>query len=205
MLMINGNLRIAMYSGHIPLNEVSSKLNQKDLTEKIQNLSKILKQDFSIRKPKIAVLGINPHAGDNGLLGKEDQEIISPVITEFQSKGDLVYGPFPADGFFGSDNYRDFDGVLAMYHDQGLIPFKALSFGKGTNFTAGLNFVRTSPDHGTAYDICGKNIASNESFLQALYNCIDILRTRKTYLEISKNPLEIRKKENNHRRQKAEA
>lgn len=194
MIMVNQGLRVAMYSGHIPLSEVSSNLNQEKLTKKIKTLQQILIQDFGIRKPNIAVLGLNPHAGDNGLLGKEDQEIIKPVIENFINEGNLVYGPFPADGFFGSNNYKKFDAILAIYHDQGLIPFKALSFGCGTNFTAGLNFVRTSPDHGTAFDIAGKNQASNQSFIQAIYTCLDIIKARTNHLELNTNPLKIKNK-----------
>ena len=189
MLMMHKNLRIAMYSGHIPLSEASASLNKEDLTRKILALSKVMQQDFAVRKPKIAVLGINPHAGDNGLLGKEDQEIILPVIKELKEKGNTVFGPFPADGFFGNNMQKDFDCVLAMYHDQGLIPFKSISFGEGTNFTSGLDFIRTSPDHGTAFDIAGKGQASNTSFNQALFNALSILRTRGLHIEASENIL----------------
>jgi 4-hydroxythreonine-4-phosphate dehydrogenase len=189
MLMISEKLKVAMYSGHIPLSEVSKSLDIEKLKTKVGDLQKILKQDFSIRKPKIAILGVNPHAGDNGLLGEEDEKFIKPVVKEFTEKGELVYGPFPADGFFGNGTYQQFDAVLAIYHDQGLIPFKTLSFGNGTNFTAGLSFVRTSPDHGTAFDIAGQNKANNTSFKEALYKCIDIIKERRVNQEISANPL----------------
>jgi 4-hydroxythreonine-4-phosphate dehydrogenase len=148
-------------------------------------------QDFEIRKPKIAVLGLNPHAGDNGVIGDEEKNIIIPAINQLKEEGMLVYGPYPADGFFGNESYKNFDAVLAMYHDQGLIPFKTIAFNSGVNFTAGLPVVRTSPDHGTAYDIAGKNIASEESFRRAIYTAIDIYKVRKLYKEISANPLKI--------------
>lgn len=193
MLMMHRDLRIAVYSGHIPLSEVSASLDQETLKRKILALDNVMRQDFAIRKPKIAVLGINPHAGDNGLLGKEDQEIILPVINELKEKGNIVMGPFPADGFFGNGLQKDFDCVLAMYHDQGLIPFKSISFGEGTNFTSGLDFIRTSPDHGTAFDIAGQEKASNTSFNQAIFNALSIIRTRKLHLEASANVLKVSK------------
>ena len=148
-------------------------------------------QDFEIRKPKIAVLGLNPHAGDNGVIGDEEKNIILPAINQLKEEGMLVYGAYPADGFFGNEAYKNFDAVLAMYHDQGLIPFKTISFNSGVNFTAGLPVVRTSPDHGTAYDIAGKNVASEESFRRAIYAAIDIYKVRKLYKEITANPLKI--------------
>jgi 4-hydroxythreonine-4-phosphate dehydrogenase len=148
-----------------------------------------LQFDFAVRKPRIAVLGLNPHAGDNGLLGKEEEEKITPAIQKAQQEGILAFGPFPADGFFGAGSFKSFDGILAMYHDQGLTPFKALSFDTGVNFTAGLPVIRTSPVHGTAFSIAGKGEASENSFRQALYMACDIFRNRKTYSEITKNPL----------------
>ena len=148
-------------------------------------------QDFEIRKPKIAVLGLNPHAGDNGVIGDEEKNIILPAINQLKEEGMLVYGPYPADGFFGNKTYEKFDAVLAMYHDQGLIPFKTIAFNSGVNFTAGLPVVRTSPDHGTAYDIAGKNVASEESFRRAIYTAIDIYKVRQFYKEITANPLKI--------------
>jgi 4-hydroxythreonine-4-phosphate dehydrogenase len=152
-------------------------------------MCKSLLEDFGIRRPKIAILGLNPHAGDQGAIGKEELEIIMPAVEALKAQNILAFGPFPADGFFGSEAYKNYDGVLAMYHDQGLAPFKALSFSGGVNFTAGLKFVRTSPDHGTAYDIAGKNLANESSFREAVYMAIDIFRTRNTHVEISANPL----------------
>ena len=154
---------------------------------------KSLIEDFAINKPKIAVLGLNPHCGDKGVIGKEDDEIIAPTVKEIQDSGKLVFGPYAADGFFGSKTYKQFDGVLATYHDQGLAPFKALSFGKGVNFTAGLSEVRTSPDHGTGYDIAGKNEANESSFKEALFTGIQIFKNRKQYKKLTKNPLKIKK------------
>ena len=148
--------------------------------------------DLNIRKPKIAVLGLNPHCGDNGIIGTEDDTIIRPTITEIKKSGKLVFGPYAADGFFGSETYKQFDGVLAMYHDQGLAPFKALSFGKGVNFTAGLNKVRTSPDHGTGFDIAGKNKANPSSFKEALFTSLQVFKHRKEHLELTKNALKTK-------------
>lgn len=179
MLLCSEGLRVGVVTGHIPLKEVSSQLTADKLRSKLAILEKTLRQDFGIGKPRIAVLGLNPHAGEGGLLGKEEQEIIEPVIQEVKEKGKLVFGPFPADGFFGTSQYKKFDGILAMYHDQGLIPFKTLAFESGVNYTAGLSIVRTSPDHGTAYDICGQNVASEQSMREALYMACDIIRRRK--------------------------
>lgn len=179
MLLCSPQMRVGVVTGHIPLKEVSSQLTKEKILAKIQILYHSLKEDFGIAKPKIAVLGLNPHAGENGLLGNEEKDILNPAITEFHKKGHLVYGPFPADGFFGSLGYQRFDAVLAMYHDQGLIPFKTLAFDQGVNYTAGLSTVRTSPDHGTAYDIAGKNKANEESFREALFMAIDVVKTRK--------------------------
>lgn len=189
MFMVSSKLKVAVATGHIPLNEISTQLTTDVIVEKIELMEKSLKDDFSIRKPKIAVLGLNPHAGDNGLLGKEDQEIILPAIAKAKEKGILAFGPFAADGFFGSSSYKSYDGVTAMYHDQGLIPFKALAFGQGTNFTAGLSFIRTSPDHGTGFDIAGQNKADESSLRQALYFAIDIYRNRAMNEELKSNPL----------------
>lgn len=189
MLLCNEDgLRVAVATGHLPLKEVAGQITTEIVSKKIQLLYNSLVKDFSIRKPKIAVLGLNPHAGDNGAIGKEDQEVILPAIEQCKLNA-LIYGPYSADGFFGSDTYKKFDGILAMYHDQGLIPFKTLSFNEGVNFTAGLSAVRTSPDHGTAYEIAGKNEASDQSFKSALYMAIDIYRNRKLNSEISENPL----------------
>ena len=154
--------------------------------------------DFGIRKPKIALLGINPHSGDNGVIGKEDEEVLKPVIKEMANNGHLVFGPYSADSFFGSDNYKNFDAVLAAYHDQGLIPFKTLSFGRGVNFTAGLNKVRTSPDHGTAYEIAGKGQADHSSFKEAVFMAIKIFRNRTEYLELTENVLKKQRIKREH-------
>lgn len=189
MLMCGANgLRVAMVTGHLPLKEVAAKITVTSVASKLKQLHHALMADFGIRKPRIAVLGLNPHAGDNGLLGAEDNDAIKAAIQQTELNG-LIYGPYAADGFFGNGTYRQFDAVLAMYHDQGLIPFKTLSFNDGVNYTAGLNFVRTSPDHGTAYDIAGKNMANDQSFKQAIYLAIDIYRNRQVFAEISAHPL----------------
>ncbi|MBX3165624.1 MAG: 4-hydroxythreonine-4-phosphate dehydrogenase PdxA [Bacteroidetes bacterium] len=189
MLLCSDNgLRVAVVTGHIPLKDVAAKITVESVSKKIRQLHTSLVQDFGIRKPKIAVLGLNPHAGDNGAIGKEEQEIILPAIEKTKVNG-LVYGAYSADGFFGSGAYRQFDGILAMYHDQGLIPFKTLAFNEGVNFTAGLNAVRTSPDHGTGYDIAGKNSANAQSFKKAIYQAIDVYKNRQLHSEISENPL----------------
>ncbi|MDA3904982.1 MAG: 4-hydroxythreonine-4-phosphate dehydrogenase PdxA [Bacteroidales bacterium] len=189
MLMVQQNLRIGVITGHIPLKDVAESISIELIFQKIKVLNRSLEYDFGIRKPKIALLGLNPHASDNSLIGKEEEEIIIPAIKKAQKEGLLIYGPFAADGFFASENYKNFDGILAMYHDQGLIPFKTLAFKDGVNFTAGLPVVRTSPAHGTAYEIAGKNIASSVSFRQAVYLGIEIFKNRKEYDEISRNPL----------------
>ena len=189
MLMVQQDLRIGVITGHIPLKDVAESITTELISKKISVLNRSLEYDFGIRKPKIAILGLNPHASDNGLIGKEEEEIINPAIKKAQDEGALVYGPYAADGFFASENYKNFDGILAMYHDQGLIPFKTLAFKEGVNFTAGLPAVRTSPAHGTAYEIAGKNIASPDSFRQAVYLGIEIFKNRKIYDEISHNPL----------------
>lgn len=195
MLLVNGNLRLGIATGHIPLKEVSAALSKDLILRKLRLMSDSLKRDFGIRRPKIAVLGLNPHAGDNGALGSEEKEVILPAIREFREEGTLVFGPYAADGFFGSDSFRKFDGILAMYHDQGLAPFKALGFEEGVNFTAGLPIVRTSPDHGTAFDIAGKNLASPSSFRHAIYVACDVYRMRREFREITANPLPFRKVE----------
>jgi 4-hydroxythreonine-4-phosphate dehydrogenase len=191
MFLVSDTLKVAVATGHIPVTHVAQALSQEKILKKLQVLHKSLIQDFQVRKPKIAVLGLNPHAGDNGVIGNEEQSIIVPAINKSKEEGMLVYGPYPADGFFGNGTYKSFDAVLAMYHDQGLIPFKTIAFNNGVNFTAGLPIVRTSPDHGTAYDIAGKNMASEESFRKAVYMAIDIYKTRRMYGEISTNPLKI--------------
>ena len=178
MLLVSDALRIGVVTSHIPLGEVKQQLTKEKITGKITLLNKSLKKDFGIMKPKIAVMGLNPHAGEEGLLGNEEDEIIAPAINECRKKGNLVFGPFPADGFFGKMEHKKYDAVLAMYHDQGLIPFKTLAFDEGVNFTAGLPVVRTSPDHGTAYGIAGKNKASEISMLHALFLALDITKKR---------------------------
>lgn len=189
MILANSNLRVAMVTGHIPLSEVANTISAERIETRLQQLQKSLQQDFGISKPKIAVLGLNPHAGDGGLLGKEEQEIITPTVKKCFDKGMLVYGPYAADGFFGAQTYTQFDAVLAMYHDQGLIPFKSLAFGNGVNYTAGLPIVRTSPDHGTAMEIAGKGTANEASFREAIYMAIDVVKKRKDFAEDNKNPL----------------
>jgi len=178
MMMVHEDLRVAVVTGHIPLKDVSTAIKVDTILSKLYLMEQSLKLDFNIEKPTIAVLGLNPHAGENGLLGKEEQETIRIALDIAREKGMLVFGCYPADGFFASKTYRKFDGVLAMYHDQGLIPFKVLSQGDGVNFTAGLKFVRTSPDHGTAYDIAGKKEADETSFRNALYLAVDVFRNR---------------------------
>lgn len=178
MFLVSDKLRVASLTGHIPLKDVVHKLTPELLIIKLTLLLDSLQKDFGILKPRIAVLGLNPHAGENGLLGKEEEEIIIPALRQLKDKGYLLFGPFPADGFFGTGHYRQVDAVLAMYHDQGLIPFKTLAFETGVNFTAGLPIVRTSPDHGTAYDIAGKNLAQESSFREALFLACDIIRQR---------------------------
>jgi 4-hydroxythreonine-4-phosphate dehydrogenase len=195
MLMVQDNLRVGLLTDHIPVNEVAKHLTEKLIIQKIETIKQTLIQDFGINKPKIAVLALNPHAGDNGVIGKEDDEIVKPVLKKLFEKGTLVFGPFPADGFFGSGQYEKYDAVVATYHDQGLIPFKTLSFGGGVNYTAGLNKIRTSPDHGTAYEIAGKGIADHNSFKEAVYAAIDIFNSRNQYQEISKNPLKTKEKQ----------
>lgn len=191
MILVSENLRVAFVTGHIPLSEVSKHLTKEKIVSRIILVHQSLKRDFSIRKPRIAVLGLNPHAGDNGLIGKEEIEIISPAIREAADANMLVHGPFSPDGFFGSAAYLKYDAVIAMYHDQGLTGFKAISFSSGVNYTAGLPVVRTSPDHGTAYDIAGKNTASEESFRNAVYVACDVLKNRMEYAEVNANPLKI--------------
>jgi 4-hydroxythreonine-4-phosphate dehydrogenase len=192
MLLVSGELKVALVTEHIPVAEVAAALTVDTIVNKLAVLVKTLKQDFGITKPKIAVLGLNPHAGDGGTLGKEEEIIITPAIKKAMLDNNaLIYGPYPADGIFGSGAFKKFDAVLAMYHDQGLIPFKYMAFESGVNFTAGLPIVRTSPDHGTAYDIAGKNIASEASFRSAVYLACDLVRTRKQHKQLNANPLKI--------------
>ncbi len=194
MFMINENLRVGLLTDHVPVSEVASHLNEQLIRKKIETVKMSLTKDFSINKPKIAVLGLNPHAGDGGVIGKEDDNLLKPIIQKMFESGTLVFGPYPADGFFGNAQYEKFDAVIAAYHDQGLVPFKTLSFGNGVNYTAGLNKIRTSPDHGTAFDIAGKGIADYNSFKEAVYLAIDIHQSRINYEQISGNPLKIKEK-----------
>ncbi|QHT68002.1 4-hydroxythreonine-4-phosphate dehydrogenase PdxA [Rhodocytophaga rosea] len=184
MLLVSEGLRVGVVTGHIPLQGVKEAITKEKIISKVQVLLQALKRDFGIQKPRVALLGLNPHAGEEGLLGNEEQEIISPAINELKQKGNLVFGPFPADGFFGTMSYKKFDAVLAMYHDQGLIPFKTIAFENGINYTAGLPIVRTSPDHGTAYNIAGKNVASESSMREAIYLACDIVNMRREIVQV---------------------
>lgn len=195
MLMVHDDLRVGLLTDHVPVNEVAKHLNEKLISNKIKTIIQTLKQDFEIEKPKVAVLGLNPHSGDNGVIGQEEEKIIKPTLKKLFEAGNMVFGPFPADGFFGSAQYEKYDAVIATYHDQGLIPFKTLSFGNGVNYTAGLNKIRTSPDHGTAYEIAGKGVANHESFKEAVYLAIDIFKKRNDYQELIKNPLKTKEKQ----------
>lgn len=189
MFMVSEDLRVGLLTDHVPLKDISNHITEQLINEKIETVTKSLKQDFSIRKPKIAVLAINPHAGDNGVIGNEDDTVLRPTLDKIKSEDNLVYGPYSADSFFGSGNYKSFDAVIASYHDQGLIPFKTIAFGNGVNYTAGLSKVRTSPDHGTAYEIAGKGVADESSFNQAIQLAVQVFRNRKIYQKFSKNPL----------------
>ena len=189
MLMVSETMKMGVVTTHMPLSEVSKHITKDAVLSKLRIIAKTLQQDFSINKPRIAVFGLNPHAGDNGLLGKEEIDIILPAILKAKKEGIIALGPYPADGFFGSEDYRKFDAILAMYHDQGMIPFKLASFEQGVNYTAGLPVIRTSPAHGTAYSIAGEDKASPESFRQAMFLAVDIFKNRKLFREISKNPL----------------
>jgi 4-hydroxythreonine-4-phosphate dehydrogenase len=200
MLMISDNMRIGTVTGHIPLADVPAAITIETVLSKLRILDKSLTEDFTIRKPRIAVLGLNPHAGDNCLLGMEEENIISPAISRASEEGILAFGPFPADGFFGSDEFSKFDGILAMYHDQGLIPFKAFAFDSGVNYTAGLPVVRTSPAHGTAFQIAGLGKANESSFRNAVYRACDIFRNRQLYNEISSDPLQHQHIDTRHER-----
>ncbi|MBW7867424.1 MAG: 4-hydroxythreonine-4-phosphate dehydrogenase PdxA [Brumimicrobium sp.] len=191
MLMVAGDLRVALVTSHVSLKEAINQISEEKILNKIKEFEKSLKKDFGIVRPKIAVLGLNPHAGEKGEMGKEEIEIISPAIQKAMNEGIITFGPYPADGFFGSRQFTNFDGVLSMYHDQGLTGFKAIAFNEGVNFTAGLPIVRTSPDHGTAFDIAGKGVADEQSMRSAIYLAIDIFRTRNFIKEISKNPLQL--------------
>jgi 4-hydroxythreonine-4-phosphate dehydrogenase len=178
MFLVSEQVKVGVVTGHVPLGEVRTQVTAERIKQKLSLMIASLRRDFGVKKPRIAVLGLNPHAGEGGLLGDEENQVIGPVLQEFKNKGHLIFGPFPADGFFGAMQHRKFDAVLAMYHDQGLMPFKMLAFSDGVNFTAGLSVVRTSPDHGTAYDIAGKNQADENSLKQAIFTALEIIKNR---------------------------
>lgn len=194
MFMISDELRVGLFTDHVALKDIANVITPELIEKKISLIQNSLKQDFRISKPKVAVLGINPHSGDQGVIGKEDEEIMKPTLEKLRDKGELVYGPYSADSFFGSKNYKNFDAVIASYHDQGLIPFKTLSFGNGVNYTAGLSKVRTSPDHGTAFEIAGKGEADINSFKEAVFKGIEIFKCRQEYAELTSNPLQKQRK-----------
>ena len=189
MFMVTEELKVGLLTDHLPVKAVSDAITPELVETKINKIYESLKEDFRIRKPKIAVLGINPHTGDNGVIGTEDDEVLRPTIAKLNESGKLIYGPYAADSFFGSGSHHNFDAILASYHDQGLIPFKTLSFGKGVNYTAGLSKVRTSPDHGTAFEIAGKGEANHSSFAEAVFTALRIYNNREEYKELTKNPL----------------
>jgi 4-hydroxythreonine-4-phosphate dehydrogenase len=193
MFMVTESLKVGLLTDHVAVKDVAPTITPKLIKTKVGIIEKSLIADFGIRKPKIALLGINPHSGDNGVIGKEDEEVLKPTIKEMSLAGKLIYGPYAADSFFGSDAYRQFDAILAAYHDQGLIPFKTLSFGQGVNYTAGLSKVRTSPDHGTAYEIAGKGVADAGSFKEAVFTGIKIFKNREEYEDLTSNPLKKQK------------
>ncbi|AEK22400.1 4-hydroxythreonine-4-phosphate dehydrogenase PdxA [Capnocytophaga canimorsus] len=192
MFMVSEELKVGLLTDHVPIKEVSSHITPDLISEKIKLIDESLKKDFCLQRPKIAVLGLNPHCGDNGVIGDEDDTIIRPTLRKLFDEGFLVFGPFSADGFFASGNYKNYDAVIAPYHDQGLIPFKTITFGNGVNFTAGLKRVRTSPDHGTAFEIAGKGQANADSFKQAVYTAIDIFKNRTEYEDLQKNQLKTK-------------
>ena len=189
MFMVSDDLKVGLLTDHVPVSEVSTQITAELIEKKISIIHNSLVKDFNINKPRIAVLGINPHTGDNGVIGSEDDTVLRPTLETLKNKGQFVYGPYAADSFFGSKNYKNFDAIIATYHDQGLIPFKTLAFGNGVNYTAGLNKVRTSPDHGTAYEIAGKGVADISSFKEAIFSGITIFRNRKMNQKLTQNPL----------------
>lgn len=193
MFMVSDTLKVGLLTDHVAVKEVADTITPELIRKKVMLIEKSLKMDFGIRKPRIAVLGINPHSGDDGVIGQEDETVMKPTLKKLAEEGHLVFGPYAADGFFGSGTYLQFDGVVAAYHDQGLIPFKTLSFGKGVNYTAGLSKVRTSPDHGTALDIAGKGVADESSFKEAVYMALQIFKNRVEYQELTANPLKKQK------------
>jgi 4-hydroxythreonine-4-phosphate dehydrogenase len=194
MFMVSDELKVGLLTDHVAVKDIANVITSSLIKEKITTINESLKKDFRIGKPKIAVLGINPHSGDNGVIGKEDDEVLKPVIESLYDNKVMVFGPYAADSFFGSNNYKKFDAVIASYHDQGLIPFKTLTFGNGVNYTAGLSEVRTSPDHGTAYEIAGKGTADESSFTEALFSAINIVKNRKEYATLTQDVLKKRKK-----------
>ncbi|EGV43150.1 4-hydroxythreonine-4-phosphate dehydrogenase PdxA [Bizionia argentinensis JUB59] len=189
MFMVSNDLRIGLLTDHVPVKDIANNITPQLIESKVNTVYTSLQKDFNIRRPKIAVLGINPHTGDNGVIGKEDDEIMRPTLKALNDNGKLVYGPYAADSFFGSGNYKNFDAIIAAYHDQGLIPFKTLSFGSGVNYTAGLSKIRTSPDHGTAFEIAGKGEANINSFKEAVFLALKLYENRMENAELSKNPL----------------
>lgn len=195
MFMVSEDLKIGLLTDHLPLSEVSKVITPELIKNKVYTINQSLIQDFNIQRPKIAILGLNPHGGDNGVIGLEEQQVLSPTIKELSEEGVIIYGPYSADAFFGNQQYKAYDAVIACYHDQGLIPFKTLSFGTGINYTAGLQQIRTSPDHGTAYDIAGKGLADEQSFRNAVYLALDIYKNRNEYKISVDNPLFVEDKE----------
>ncbi|MBR9845280.1 MAG: 4-hydroxythreonine-4-phosphate dehydrogenase PdxA [Algicola sp.] len=189
MFMVTETLKVGLLTDHVPVKDVPQYITTELINEKVDTVYNSLKSDFRISKPKIAVLGINPHAGDNGVIGEEDDTVLRPTLQKIKESGKMVYGPYSADSFFGSGNYKNFDAIIAAYHDQGLIPFKTIAFGHGVNYTAGLTKVRTSPDHGTAFEIAGKGDADNGSFKAAVFTAIEVYKNRKEYKKYAKNPL----------------
>ncbi|MCA0933215.1 4-hydroxythreonine-4-phosphate dehydrogenase PdxA [Lutimonas saemankumensis] len=193
MILCSGDLRVGLITGHVPVSQVAELISEELITKKVDIMYKSLVEDFNISKPRIAVLGLNPHCGDQGVIGREDDDVVRPVLEKIQKKGQLVYGPYAADSFFGNGTYKSFDGILAMYHDQGLAPFKTIAFGKGVNFTAGLEKIRTSPDHGTAYEIAGKGSADFGSFKEAIFMGIKLFKARNEYHQLVSDKLKIHK------------
>lgn len=189
MLLVSETMKVGVVTGHVPLSQVPSLITKEAILKKLRLLNKSMIEDFGIRRPRIAVMGLNPHAGDQGVIGLEERDIIIPALTQANEEGIVAMGPYPSDGFFGSDSFTKFDAILAMYHDQGLAPFKVVNFDSGVNFTSGLPIIRTSPDHGTAYDLAGKNEANPNSFRQALYLAVDLFKNRQSHKELTANPL----------------
>ncbi|BDX37245.1 4-hydroxythreonine-4-phosphate dehydrogenase [Tenuifilaceae bacterium CYCD] len=189
MLLVSETMKVGVVTGHVPLSQVPSLITKEAILTKLKLLNKSMIEDFGIRRPRIAVMGLNPHAGDQGVIGLEERDIIIPAINQANEAGIVAMGPYPSDGFFGSDSFTKFDAILAMYHDQGLAPFKVINFDTGVNFTSGLPIIRTSPDHGTAYDLAGKNEANPNSFRQSLYLAVDLFKNRQQHRDLTANPL----------------